>query len=94
MKQVPYTLLSANANADRTSAAWNVNQLVSASFMLSTADATMAGTLKIQCSNENPAPSGNSINNNFVPTAWADIPNATATVTAGAARPGGRAARR
>ncbi len=85
MKQVAYTIQSANADADRTSSAWNVNQIVSASFMLQTADATMAGTLKIQCSNQNPSPSGNSINNNFAPTVWADVPNATATVTAGAA---------
>lgn len=83
MRQVCTTILSANADATRTGAAWDTNQMVSASFQFATADLTAAGTVKIQMSNDNPAPSGNSINNQFIPTNWSDIPNATSTIVAG-----------
>lgn len=52
------------------------------SFMAYFSEATAAGTLQIQFSNDNPA--GNT-EENFVPTNWTNVPGstATATVTAG-----------
>ena len=84
MKQVYATILNANADASRNGTAWNTNQLVSASFQTITADTTASGTIKIQFSNDNPNPSGKgSVSGTFTPTNWTDIPNATATMTAG-----------
>ena len=59
-------------------AAW-----VYVSFMAYFDEATAAGTIQIQFSNDNPG--GNS-EENFVPTHWANVPGAeaTATIVAGA----------
>lgn len=84
MRQAQVIILNAANDVTRTGPKFDVNQAVSASFTIVNGDATAAGTVKIQCSNEVVT------NNNrveFVPSAssWVDIPNATATVTAGVA---------
>jgi hypothetical protein len=63
-----------------TGAAQDVNQIVSASFCIVNGDATAAGTVKLQCSNDIVS---NHSRVNFTPTNWCDIPNATSTVAAG-----------
>lgn len=82
MRNAVVTVLSAPDTASATGSGFNVNQAVSASFVSVFGDATAAGTLKIQASNDFPiagelAP--------FTPTNWADIPNATSTAVAGVA---------
>ncbi len=86
MKNNSITILSGAATGNLTGAAFPVQQIVSMSVVSATADATVAGTLKLQCSNDNPNPTGKGIGGGtpFVPTNWADIPNATSTITAGA----------
>lgn len=58
-------------------------QWIQVSFMAFFSEATAAGTIQIQYSNDNPA--GQS-DENFVPTNWANVPGSTAvaTVAAGA----------
>lgn len=87
MKQVIYTIASGPSSANVTGNAVNVGQLVSASFQIVTADATAAGTVKLQMSNDNPNPSGHGFDPLFVPTNWSDIASATSTVTAGVGAP-------
>ena len=87
MKQVICTIASGAATGNVTGSAINVGQLVSASFQIVTGDAAVAGTVKIQMSNDNPNSSGHGITSSFVPTNWSDIPNATSTVTAGVGAP-------
>lgn len=84
MKSNQFTLLNATSAATVISAAQDVNQAVSISAQFVTADATQAGTLKLQGSNDNKGDNGLGVGNAaFVPTNWSDIPNATSTITAG-----------
>lgn len=55
--------------------------LVYASFQIVFGDATAAGALKIQASND-VCPQGH-LPSSFVVTNWSDVPNATATATVG-----------
>lgn len=82
MMNVTATILTAPDTAGATGAAINSNQLISASFQAICADITAAGSVKIQASNDSP-PQGQL--STFVPTNWTDIPNATASVSAGVA---------
>lgn len=87
MKNSSVTILSGPSTGNITGIAYNVGQIVSASFVpASGADATIAGTVKLQCSNDNPNSigKGTQLGTAFVPTNWADIPNATSTIAAGA----------
>jgi len=82
MRNATFVVLSGADTGSLTGSAFNVNQVVSASFVPTFGDATAAGTFKIQASNDFPiagqlAP--------FTPTNWADIPNATSTAVAGVA---------
>lgn len=80
MRNAQIQILNAVNTATQTGSAYFVGQIVSASFVLANGDATAAGTLKLQASNDAP------INGNpqtFIPTNWADIPNATSTVASG-----------
>lgn len=83
MKSAQVTVLSDVDTATVTGAAFDVNQIVSASFQPVFGDVTANGTVKIQGSNDNPAPSGKGINGNFIPTNWADIPSATSAISSG-----------
>lgn len=82
MRNAQIRILSGASTASVTGAAFDVNQVVSASFTIITGDALTAGTVKLQCSNDIVA---NNQRATFVPTNWSDIPNATSTVTAGVA---------
>ena len=81
MRNSQVTMLSAANTASRTSAALDVNQVVSASFVISQSDATAAGTFKLQACNDlvtqrdTPTPESQLIN-------WVDIPNASVIQTA------------
>lgn len=82
MRQTQVIILSALATANRVGDKQDVNQAVSASFqVLNNADLTIAGTVKIQVSNQICQPQTDRFN--FVPTEWSDIPNATTTIAAG-----------
>jgi hypothetical protein len=86
MRQLNKVLMSAVANdGNKESVALDTSQIYAISVVTTFTDAASAGTLKIQGSNDVPAdqvapPS-------FVPTNWADIPSATASVTAGGTQP-------
>lgn len=82
MRNLCTNILSAVDTASQTSAAINTNQTISASFLAYFGDATAAGTLKVQASNDpNPQLPNSSL---FTPVNWADIPDATASVASGA----------
>lgn len=83
MRNGTYLLVNQSNASNFNSAAWNCNQVVSASFAIVNSDSNAAGTVKLQVSNEQPP--GGQVAGVFVPTEWVDIPNATATVTAGVA---------
>lgn len=80
MRYVNVTALHASDAMSQTSAQIDTNQLISASFMAYFGDATAAGTLTLQASND-PIQSGLPVEP--LATNWVNIPNATATVTAG-----------
>lgn len=85
MRNVNVVVLSGADTGSVNGSAIDANQLVSASFQAVFGDATAAGTLKIQASNDvapvqYTSPSGVGV---FTPSNWADIPNATASVTSG-----------
>jgi hypothetical protein len=83
MKNSQVTILSAVDTASATGLAIDVNQVVSASFQIVCGDATAAGTVKLQMSNDLPV----GARNQFVPLNWVDVPSATTTVALGAAPP-------
>lgn len=56
-------------------------QLVSASFQSVFGDVTAVGVVKIQASNDPGAE--NNLAQNFTPTNWSDIPNATSAIASG-----------
>ena len=83
MKYLNYPVLSAVDTASITSAKIDSNQLLGASFHVILGDATVAGSVKIQASND-PSPTNYTAQYNFTPTNWVDIPGASATISAGA----------
>lgn len=82
MQFINTSALSAVDTASQNGIALDSHIWVSASFHCYFGDATAAGTLKIQASND--------INNNqynsqnFQPTNWVDVPNQSATISSGA----------
>lgn len=85
MKNASVIILKQPNTASATGSAFNVGQIVSASFVPTMGDTAAAGTIKIQCSNDNPNVSGKGtqLGTPFIPANWADIPNATSSITAG-----------
>lgn len=85
MKNNPVVVLSGADTATITGDAFPVQQIVYSSFVPAFGDTTAAGTIKVQCSNDNPNITGRGLGlgTAFVPTNWADIPNATSTIVAG-----------
>lgn len=86
MRNVNVVVLSGADTGSVNGNAVDANQLISGSFQAVFGDATAAGTLKIQASNDvapvqYTSPSGVGV---FTPSNWADIPSASASVTAGA----------
>lgn len=85
MKRTNPTVLSGAATGNVTGAAISASLLIQGSFQIVTGDAAVAGTVKIQMSNDqNPA---GDYDAGFTPTNWSDIPSATSTVTAGVGAP-------
>lgn len=82
MRNAIVQMLNIGNLVDRTSAAFDVNQAVSASFQIVNGDTDAAGTVKIQCNNSL-VTNGNRAT--FVPpaNAWSDIPGATSAIAAG-----------
>lgn len=81
--QNPVGLLVSNHSdtGSFTSPAINARQWVTATFMAYFSEATAAGTITLQFSNDNPAPTGIS---NFTPTNWLSLTGTgTATASAG-----------
>lgn len=81
MNNTQITMFNSNIS-DSVSSIGNiidVNQIVSASFVPVFGDVTAAGTIKLQVSNDIPT----TYRQLFVPTNWADIPNATSTISSG-----------
>ena len=84
MRETNFKLFTGAATTVQiTSTAIDSGQFERASFQIFFSDSTPAGTFKIQASND-PCPYGNQYAD-FTPTNWVDIPNATATIVAGAA---------
>lgn len=82
MRQVNDTVLSGSDAASVNGAQLDTNQIINSTFHCVVSDATAAGTFSIQGSND-VCQIGQSAQN-FVVTNWVQIPNATATVAAGA----------
>lgn len=80
MKSSPVQILNGAATGNVTGPAIDVNQIISSSMQVVTGDVAVAGTVKIQFSNDNP---NGDYRAHFVPTNWSDIPSATSTVAAG-----------
>ncbi len=67
-------------SASINGSAINASQLINASFQTINTDTDVAGTVKIQASNDLP-PQGQL--SPYTPTNWSDVPNATSAVVAG-----------
>lgn len=80
MRFLPVQMLNVVDTASANGPAIDSNQAVSGSFAPVLGDVTAAGTVKIQCSNDNP---NGQYRNTFTPTNWNDIPSATSTITSG-----------
>lgn len=80
MRNYPVLVLSGADTATITGLSFFVGQAIAASFVCTFGDATAAGTVKVQGSNDLPVGDPNV----FVPTNWADITNATSTIASGA----------
>lgn len=78
MRNAQINILSASDTINLTGSAYDVGQVVSASFHAYYDDATIAGTLKLQASNQT-----SYRREIYTPTEWVDIPNATVNTTAG-----------
>lgn len=64
--------------ASFTGAKLSSSQWVYVSFMAYFSEATAAGTIQVQYSNDNPL---GVIDQDFIPTNWANVPGSTATAT-------------
>lgn len=82
MKYTNTTVLSAVDTASQTGNQVDASQLFAASFHAFFGDATAAGTLKLQASNDL-CPIGYQPST-FAATNWVDIPNKTASIASGA----------
>lgn len=80
MRNVPVQVMSVtNDSQNQTGAAFEIQQVYSASFCPIFSETSVGGTLKIQGSND----SAVGALTQFTPTNWNDIPNATSTITSG-----------
>ncbi len=83
MKYLNTPIISAPDTASHTSAAIDSQQLIGASFHIYFGDNTVAGSVKIQASND-VCSTNYSATFNFAPTHWVDIPGASVSIIAGA----------
>lgn len=85
MRQNTFKLISAgtnNGSDDVESDVIDARNIYAISIVANFTDVAAAGTLKIQGSNDVDK-KGINVSENFTPTNWADVPNATATISAG-----------
>ena len=82
MKHLSASVLSASDATSQTSSAIDCVEMFSASFQTFFGDATAAGTMQIQASND--VCHTQNLPATFTPTNWTNIASATSTVTAGA----------
>lgn len=83
MRNVSVSQLIGTADSSRNGPKIDANQLVNFTVQtIVTGGTTAAGTIKVQGSNDLPT---NNDRASFEPTNWSDVPNATATLTAGVA---------
>lgn len=82
MRNGNFNVLSAADTADANGIQIDANQIIAASFQAVFGDATAAGTLKVQMSND--ICNDRYQANTFTVTNWTDIPNASASVSSGA----------
>lgn len=83
MKNLNVVVLSAGDDISRNGTQIDSNQLMATTFQAIFGDATAAGTIKVQASND--IYDTQYLPKDFTVTNWSDIPNATSTVTAGVA---------
>jgi hypothetical protein len=81
MRQAQVLIFNASNVSSSNGSKIDVNQAVSASFQIINGDTDLAGTIKLQFSNQICEPQTDRFN--FVPTSWQDIPNTSVTITAG-----------
>ena len=83
MRTFDFIAINASDAVSQTSVAFDTQNIFRISALAVFGDATAAGSIKLQASNDflNASPTSQG---SFVPTNWVDIPSATATVTAGA----------
>jgi hypothetical protein len=85
MRMAEKTVMNASDAVNQASILIDGNQIINASFQASFgSDATAAGTIQIQASND-PNSNDNLVTSNITVTNWTNVPGslATATVTAG-----------
>lgn len=83
MRSLNYTIMNAtNAASTANSSIVDCYNLVSISAIASYSSDTLAGSLKFQASND--ISTANNLAVDQTPSVWVDIPNASATVVAGA----------
>lgn len=85
MRRVNVAVLQAVDTSSQNGIQMDSNQLIQASFQPIFGDASAAGTVKVQMSND--LASCTAQPGDFVVTNWSDIPGATSTVVAGVAPP-------
>jgi hypothetical protein len=83
VKYLNCPIIAASDTASHTSVAIDSQQLLGASFHIYFGDNTVAGSVKIQASNDI-CPTNYSAVYNFTPTNWVDIPSASVSIVAGA----------
>lgn len=81
MKYINNSILTASDAASATGSKVNMDDILYVSFQVVFGDASAAGTLKIQASNDE-CGSGNQPSS-FVPTNWSDLSGVSVTATAG-----------
>lgn len=82
MRYVNFSLLNESDTGNVESDPMDCNQIVSASFHVYFNDVIAEGTVKLQASND--ICDTQYLPSQFTPTEWVDIPNQSASITAGA----------
>jgi phage tail sheath gpL-like len=82
VRQQSIVILTGDSSAGINGSAIDANQFVNLSVQVISSVNTVAGTLKLQISND--APIGITTRNQFTPVNYVDLPSATVTIAAGA----------
>lgn len=82
MRNAQVTIMSGSDVASKNGTAYDVGQVVSASFQISFSDTAIAGTVRLQACNDLV---DNRMSTNGQLVHWTDIPSASSTIVAGVA---------